>query len=154
MPRQTMNFLNSKARKEFFKALSEKYGYDGPTDFTIFEGGKDKYYLISRAIEDYLDALRIEMGGLYVAQNVADGIRLSMDGAMHFGPYCTAPRITLTAEQRDHWLKGEEVELGGEDTDWQIVICGADILGCSKVKDGWLLSYIPKNRWILEPHEY
>ncbi len=147
-----MRFLNSKERRAFFGRLEETYGYHGPTDYVVYEGGRDKYYIISRDLEKLpFEELRIAQGGLHVASDAHGELRLTMDGAQLFGPSCDKPFAKLDTAGRDEWIAGQDVDSEGEDG-WVIVGWEKDILGCGRRKDGRIINYVPKERRISEPH--
>ena len=148
----TVRFLNSRERKHFFATLQEDYGYKGTQDYVLMTPGNGKYYLLSRDVEkiDY-EQLRIKQGGLYVACDAKEGIRLSMDGAIHFGPDCEHQPVMLDMNGRDEWMRGNDVA-AGEHQGWVIVSHEKDILGCGRVRDGRVINYVPKERRIASPH--
>ncbi len=148
-----MRFLNSRERKHFFAALKEQYGYEGSTEYLVFENGQNKFYLLnqSAAVIDW-DGVRPKHAGLYVANQMHEELRLTMDGAQLLSNDCSHEKIVLTGEQQEQWMRGEDVATEQEDTPFSIVMCGEDVLGCGKIKDGYLLNYVPKGRWILDPH--
>lgn len=148
-----MRFLNSREKKVFFNQLAEQYGYSGSTDFVVFEKGKHKYYVATADTASIdLIGLRPAHLGLYAVNEMHDELRLTMDGAQLFGPACTHPPVMLSEEQAEVWMRGEDVPVEDEDGPFCIVQCGEDILGCGKIKKGYLLNYVPKGRWILDPH--
>ena len=148
-----MKFLNSKERKEFFRELEEEYGYGGSKDYVIAEGGKGKYYIISRDVDKILfEEMGMKQGGLYVAARMKDGLRLTMDGAMMLGPSCKKERVKLTSNEKDAWMNGENVVYRGEEHGYVIVAWKEDILGCGKIMERIVLNYVPKERRIAEPH--
>lgn len=148
-----MRFLNSRERKVFLKQLSEQYGYEKDTDYLICELGKNKYYFVSPDVASLdIDAIRPQHLGLYVANTMKAEIRLTLDGAHLLAPACSHERITLTAEQTEEWMRGEDVQMSQQETPFRIVEYEKTILGCGKIKDGYLLNYVPKGRRIQEFH--
>ncbi len=148
----TVEFLNSKQRKIFFQALTKQYGYTGSTDYVLYKGGQDKYYVISRGVENIpFTEMRVRMAGLYVASWKGDDLRLSMDGAMFFGADCANCFVEADEEQKNAWMKGEDIP--GEGHGHCIVTYKTYILGCGSRSNGWVKNFVAKGRRITEPHE-
>lgn len=148
-----MRFLKSKERKEFFQRLNAEYGYEGPTDFVVYEGGKDKFFIISRDLERIpFEDLYIRQGGLHVASDSHGDLRLTMDGAQLLGPHCTKQRAQLSVEERDAWMKGQDVPYGGELSGFVVVAWQEDILGCGRIVGDRVTNFVPKERRIADPH--
>ncbi len=146
-----MRFLNSKERKKFFELLKKNYGYEGPKDHAVYEGGREKYYIISKDIEKIgFENIRIRQGGLYIAQKQKGGLRLSMDGAQILGAYCSK-KLSLDDKQKNDWMRGEEVNKQSEEGFW-IITHNKDILGCGYVKQGWIKNFVPKERRVRDLH--
>ncbi len=148
-----MRFLNSRERKAFIKQLQEQYGYEKDTDYLICELGKNKYYFFSPDVAAVdLHALRPQHIGLYVANTMKTEIRLTIDGAHLLAGACSHERIELTAQQMEEWMGGDDVQMSEQETPFRIVEHQGTILGCGKIKDGYLLNYVPKGRRIQEFH--
>jgi NOL1/NOP2/fmu family ribosome biogenesis protein len=148
-----VRFLNSKQKKGFFQQLSELYGYDGPSDFVIFEGGKNKFYVISADLAK-LDLAKtpISYGGLYVANDSGGDLRLTMDGAMFFGPYCTGCFVDLDKQQLDDWMRGLEIDSDLVQAQYVIARYNTMIIGCGHAANNSIKPYISKGRRISDPH--
>jgi NOL1/NOP2/fmu family ribosome biogenesis protein len=145
-----MKALNSKERKELLSKLAEHYGFTGELDYIIFEAGEKKYFVATRDVERFLgEKLRIERIGIYVFQIAHGELRLSIEGSQLVGPLATKHVIELARQQRDEWMLGKDVVLPGEyEQAFHIVRCGDDFLGCGKWKNGVLLNYVPKERYV------
>lgn len=149
-----MDFLNSKQKKLWFKQLEDEYGYSGPTDMVVWTPGNDKFYVVTRSIDEIpFQDMRIKHAGLYVANNQSGELRLTMDGAMLFGPHCVKQHA-ITDSQKDQWMKGENIAYDGEEEGFLIITFDDKILGCGRVRDTEILNYVPKSRRIHEPHDY
>ena len=145
--------INSKQRKEVAAVILDAYGAVLPKDDVLFLLGEDKYSLGTRDVEPFLAAgLRIERIGVYIGQFQHGEFRLSIEGSQIIGPLASRRVIVLTPAQRNEWLLGKDIVLEGEQTSaepkFQIVRCGADWLGAGKVKNGMLLNYVPKERYV------
>lgn len=149
-----MDFLNSKERKLFYKRLVEQYGYSGPREVALFRGGADKIYAVSKDLDlvPFMD-LRPVQGGLYVASTQADDLRLTLDGALLFGPHCEGCFVELTREEKDVWMAGEDLPYSGSLRGFVLVCYEQRILGCGSVaSQGYIKNYVPKGRRISDPH--
>lgn len=145
-----MRFLNSKERKQFFGELKELYGYEGPTDYVVYEGGRDKYYIISRDVENIpFEEMRLKHAGLYVANQMISGLRLTMDGAQLLGKHCSKV-LPVDEAGMKLWMSGLAVPC--EEDGFFIVSYEGDVIGCGYAKEGELRNYVPKERRISEFH--
>ncbi len=146
--------INSKQRKEVTTVILDAYGAILPKDNVLFLLGEDKYYLGNREVEPFLATkLRIERIGVYIGQFQHGEFRLSIEGSQIIGALASKGIITLTSPQRNDWLLGKDVQLVGDDQltaqpRFHIVRCGVDWLGAGKVKNGMLLNYVPKERYV------
>jgi NOL1/NOP2/fmu family ribosome biogenesis protein len=145
--------INAKQKKQLLAALSDAFGYDIPFEYAVFLSGPDKYYFATRDVEQFFDAgLRIERIGVYVGQFQHGEFRLTIEGSQLIGPHATRRVLHITPEQRGEWMLGKDLILVGEQTEaeamFHIVRCEDDFLGCGKVKNGILLNYVPKERYV------
>ncbi len=149
-----MDFLNSKQRKLFYKQLRAQYGYNGPKEHALFEGGADKIYALTKAAGEIpIHELRPVQGGLYVASTQGEDLRLTMDGAMLFGPYCEDCFIDVDEAGKNAWMAGKDLEYSGELHGYVLVRYGKRILGCGSVaSNGYVKNYVSKGRRITQPH--
>lgn len=146
--------LNGRERKELIERLSERYGYTGSFDFLVFRNTDGKHYMANRAMEEYLDqGLYLERVGVYMGQDQHGEFRFTIEGSQLIGPHATKGIVHLTSAQRDQWMLGNDVIMDhpGQENLQQIfylVRCGDDWLGCGKAKNGALLNYVPKERYV------
>jgi len=146
--------LNSRERKELLEKLSERYGFTGSFDYLLFRNTEGKHYVVNRAIEEYLDkSLYIERVGIYVFQDQHGEFRFTIEGSQLIGPHATKGIVELTPAQRDQWMLGKDIALdqAGQENMQQIFYiarCSEDWLGCGKAKNGMLLNYVPKERYV------
>ncbi len=146
--------INAKQRKEVLAVLLDAYGATLPKDAVLFLFGEDKYYIGTRDVEPFLDSkLRIERIGVYVGQFQHGEFRLSIEGSQIIGPLASRGILTITVPQRNDWMLGKDILLEGAEQQaaqprFFIVRCGKDWLGAGKVKNGVLLNYVPKERYV------
>ena len=148
-----MDFLNSKERKIFFKQLKKQYGYDGSTDYALYRGGQEKIFVVSSDIDLVpFEDLRPRMAGLYIAEMLRDEIRLTMDGSMLFGADCHDCFIDLTDEEKDMWMRAEDIPTDIQEAKYVIARWNGKILGCGHAANESIRPYISKGRRISDPH--
>ena len=146
--------INAKQRKEVAAIIFEAYGAVLPKDDVLFLLGEDKYSLGTRDVEPFLSVgLRIERIGVYIGQLQHGEFRLSIEGSQILGPLAKSRILTLTSTQRGEWLLGKDIQLESDaqlaaSSHFHIIRCGADWLGAGKVKNGMLLNYVPKERYV------
>jgi NOL1/NOP2/fmu family ribosome biogenesis protein len=84
--------------------------------------------------------------GLYIGEYSPRSIRLSMDGAHLLGLSATKHSIELDDKQATTWLEGKPMNYKSEYRGYVIVVNRGDILGCGRLSEGILHSYVPKVR--------
>lgn len=162
-----MKVLNSKERKRVHQQLNEQYGYEGKLgDALLLNENKGRFYVVNQEVMDFdTSSMRIESIGLYVATQMTDGLRLTIEGSQEVGPSATKNVFELSDEQHHGWLRGRDLELPEDfaHDGWLILkhknpVTGAyDFLGSGKVvkreQEGGafrivLHNYIPKTRYV------
>lgn len=156
--RPTIIVLNSKDRKGIRQSLADQFGitelFDEDKALFCFNK-KERVYLANKECFDIdRDELRTNMFGLYIGTFMIDGFRLSLEGVQLLGPQATKNVISLSKEQRDAWLKGEEITVNQnadeQHTDnvdrYLILKYETDFLGVGKKKGEKILNYLPKSR--------
>lgn len=148
--KDTLKILNSKETKQIVKLLENEFGFAGELkQYAVLQNRKDKLYLVNRDIASIpLDALRIDSIGMYFAEVMDHGIRLSIEGSQLIGRDCTKNVVEIAPGVMRTWLKGEDIEAEGF-SGFVLLRCGDDFLGCGRAKEGKILNYIPKARRIL-----
>ena len=84
--------------------------------------------------------------GLYIGEYNPRVIRLSMDGAQLLGPMATKNIIELDDNQAQTWLQGKPMNYKAKYKGYVIIVNQGDILGCGRLSEGVLYSYVPKVR--------
>ncbi|MBI5798114.1 hypothetical protein HZA98_04390 [Candidatus Woesearchaeota archaeon] len=141
---QTVQFLNTREKKEIYKTLEEQFGSTEKLDYAFFQNSQDKIFFMSN---DYAklntNGLRINNRGMYFATKERDGIRLSIEGAQLIKP--TKNVIHLDKKQVELWMKGEDIPMEGSNG-YVIIQHEKDILGCGMLKNNTLRNMVPKER--------
>ncbi len=153
-----MQPLNSKETKALRAEILNAYGSANELPFVFFSTNEEKLYAATREVEAFLnERLRIERIGIYFGERKHNELRLSIEGSQLLGPHATKHVLSLTTEQRDAWMLGKPIELQADQLDdfgiaieqaFYIIRHGDDFLGCGKIKNGVLLNFVPKERYV------
>jgi len=84
--------------------------------------------------------------GLYIGEYNPRVIRLSMDGAQLLGSTASKNIIELDEKQAQAWLQGKPMNYKAKHKGYVIVVNQGAILGCGRLSEGVLHSYVPKVR--------
>ncbi len=145
--------LNSKARKEIFKALDEQFCFSGSLDYAFLLSKKDKVLIINKDVDLINhESLRVDALGLYFGKFYSDGFRLSIEGSQLIGSSCMCNVVEISQEQKHSWLKGFDLEVSIK-SGFIILKSGSDYLGCAKVKDFVAFNSVPKARTLKNVNE-
>lgn len=143
--------LNSKDRKIIKQQLFAEFGVNEiPKDIVYFcLNKKERVYVCNKEIFDIdLENLRVNAFGLYFGTFMPDGFRLSLEGSQIIGPLATKNVFIINENQRDEYLKGENLVCENKEFQKHYVLVkfGNDILGVGRVKDNILTNHLPKAR--------
>jgi NOL1/NOP2/fmu family ribosome biogenesis protein len=145
---KNLEILNRKAIKEILKKIKEQW--DAEVDFgdKVFLEGKDNdIFIVNKDISRVdLTKIRINSLGLYIGQQMVDGLRLSIEGSQLIGPKAKKNVLEVDEKQARKWLKGYELNVNENFSGYLIIKNKDDFFGCGKVKDNKVLNYVPKNR--------
>lgn len=145
------SWLNSKEIKKISAGLEDNFGckfdFKG---YGVCINSKNKLYIVNREIAGInLDYFVINSTGLYFGEKKEDGsIRLSIEGAQLVGKDASKNIIELNDDDAFKFFRGHDIEGDFSYKGFVIVKRGEDILGCSCVKNGKLLNFLPKERRI------
>ena len=144
--------LTSREKKRVLQRIEQQWGCKTGQieDFVFLLTGKMDLYLATREIFDIgLKKLRVNSMGLYFAELRENAPRLSIEGSQIIGPFAKKNIIELEQKEAILWLKGNDLEgKEGNLSDYIIVRCGDDFIGCGKYKpeEKRVLNFIPKSR--------
>ena len=142
-----LKILNKKQIKEILALIKKQWDADLTLDYAFLKDKNDKIFIINKAFAQIdISKLRINSMGLYFAQKMIDGIRLSIEGSQLIGPKAKKNVLELTETQTKQWLKGEDIEIKTELKNYVILKHNKDFLGTGKIKENKILNYIPKSR--------
>jgi NOL1/NOP2/fmu family ribosome biogenesis protein len=142
-----LKILNKKQIKEILALIKNQWDTDLALDYTFLKDKEGKIFIINKQFAEIdLSKLRINSMGLYIAQLMLDGIRLSIEGSQLIGPKAKRNILELTEKQLKQWLKGNNLEIKTELKNYVILKHNKDFLGTGKIKENKILNYIPKTR--------
>jgi NOL1/NOP2/fmu family ribosome biogenesis protein len=142
-----LKILNKKQIKEILALIKQQWNTDIDLDYVFLEGNDDKIFIINKDFAELdLTKLRINNMGLYFAQKMIDGIRLSIEGSQIIGPKAKKNVLELDNKQTKQWLQGYDLEITADLKNYVILKHKNDFLGAGKIKQNKILNYIPKTR--------
>jgi NOL1/NOP2/fmu family ribosome biogenesis protein len=127
--------------------LESQFGIPRQHQYRLLQSGRKRIRMVSAGVYNLLSKLTAAGPvGLYIGEYSPQTIRLSMDGAHLLGPLATKQTIELDDDQAKTWLQGEPMNYKAEHKGYVIVVNQGDILGCGRLSDGVLHSFVPKVR--------
>lgn len=143
-----ITILNSKERKLLLQSLNQLYQIDELPDYTyFFVNKKEKLYVCNKEIFDFnLEELKTNNVGLYIGTYMVDGFRFSIEGSQIFGKIAKKNILEISEEDRNKWIKGEDISTTKFDNEYVILKHKNDFFASAKVKNNIIKNYIPKAR--------
>lgn len=151
--------MNSKQIKALFGYIEAQYGISLdklkalPYAFCKQTRENKLYYVNRETAEIELEKLRVNSLGCYLGEYNTDKtqIRLSIEGSQLFGILATKNILVLDDAQFGLWMKGEQLaakhlRITNQKGYMIIQNVKGDFFGVGRVKDGLLLSFVPKVR--------
>lgn len=146
-----MKILSSSEKKRIIEKLNGHFGIvDIP--FKLLQFGKEKIRVFSgnlspEKIMSIEKNLRLENAGLYIAREVKDGIRLTIDGTHFLKKELRKGIIKIDNFQANAWLKGEDLTISSE-KGYTILKNNEDFIGCGKSTGEKITNTVPRERRI------
>lgn len=148
-------FIAQQEKSEILKKL-KIYGIE-KIPFLLTKSGNEKIRafsgnLIKEEINKLTQNVFIETIGLYFAKIDGKEIRLSIDALHLLKEQIKNNIIELTQEQAEEYLKGKEPQASEEQKKqttekiYYVLKYNQDILGMSKIVQGQIKNYLPKER--------
>ncbi len=147
-----LKILNKNEKKEFFKSLKEKFGFNEKLSFCFIESGKKKIRIINSEFDKInLKGLKIENLGLYFAKWDKGKIRLSIEGSQIIGPNSKKNVLEINKKQAEEWMSGNKLIINEnlKENEFYILKYKKDFLGSGRFSNNLLINFIPKYRRIL-----
>ena len=128
--------------------LQDQFGISSLGDSILIKSSKEKLWLTNRDVLDVdFSKMRVETIGFYFGKIEKQGIRLSIEGSQIVGEKATKNIIDIDEKQLFMWLRGFDLGIRCE-SDYVLLRCGNDFVGCGKRKTDGILNFIPKDRRI------
>ncbi|MBT4376610.1 hypothetical protein HOD29_04515 [archaeon] len=145
-----IKIFNAKETRKVLRALNQQFGIEeipgqlirkGEEKLFLFQGNLDKETI--KALEEFTP---IERAGVYVAKEVGDVLRLSIEGSQIFKDQITKNVVELTEEEKETWMMGYEVEKKTGLRDFVIIKYKDEMLGTGRASEEKITNFIPKSR--------
>jgi NOL1/NOP2/fmu family ribosome biogenesis protein len=145
---KSINILNAKEIKAIREKLDIEFGFSDELPYHFILNTKNNLYIIDRSLqEDHIKNLRIDTIGLYFGELYNNELRLSIEGSQIIGPKAKKNILDISDEEVTQWMKGDDIELGTDAPAGFVLIKNKDdYLGCGKIIQGKLRSFISKAR--------
>ena len=144
---KNLKILNRKAVKEILALIEKQWDAEIDLDCVFLQDKEGKIFIINKEFAEIdLTKLRVNSMGLYIAQLMPDGIRLSIEGSQLIGLKAKKNILELTEKQAKEWFQGNDIEIKTEMKNYVILKHNKDFLGTGKIKENKILNYIPKSR--------
>ncbi len=145
-----LDIFSENRKKKFLEKLEEQFGIKDVSGRLIQIGG-DRIFLFQGEIskKELLDLdsnVLIERTGIYFAKEVQGFVRLSLDGAILLRNQITKNIFELSEEQKESWLRGEELGIKSGKNCFLIMSYEGDFLGTGKASKEKISNYLPKIR--------
>ena len=140
--------MNTKEIKYVRSLIKKQFGGCPELNYNWLKTN-ERVFILNREI-DQLDTrrMRINSQGLYFGRLTHGELKLSIEGSQLIGPVATKNVLDLSEEQFEHWLRGLDLELPGEEKKFVIIKHNDDYFGCGRQIQGKLLNLVPKQRRI------
>ncbi len=143
--------LTKKDLKPINDYLKTHFGVQLENGFAYLLSTKNNLYMVTRQLQDVdIKRLRISSIGLYIGEWRKEELRFSIEGSQLLGHKASKSIIDLSSEEVGQWMRGQPLNKITNETGYVLVRHNKDYLGCGRVKDGSLLNFVPKTRWVKE----
>ena len=112
---KNLKILNRKAVKEILALIEKQWDAEIDLDCVFLQDKEGKIFIINKEFAEIdLTKLRVNSMGLYIAQLMPDGIRLSIEGSQLIGLKAKKNILELTEKQAKEWFQGNDIEIKTE----------------------------------------
>ena len=144
-----LKILNSKEIKEILKLMEGQWGAKLKPNYAFLQNNKNRVFIINKDINKIdLSKLRINTIGIYFCEVDKVGIRLSIEGSQIVGPKATKNIVEISELQVKQWLKGEDLEIKENHSDFVIIKHKNYFLGTGKSESFLDCSREFRGRWL------
>ena len=142
-----VQILNKKAIKKILALIKQQWNADINSDYVFLQDPEKKIFIINKEFAKIdLKNLKINSFGLYFAQIMLDGLRLSIGGSQIIGPKAKKNILEINKKQMQEWFLGENLNIKTDLTNYVLIKHSKDFIGTGKVKENKILNYVPKSR--------
>jgi NOL1/NOP2/fmu family ribosome biogenesis protein len=145
--KDNLKVLNSKETKPILELIKKQWQAEIDLDYAFLQKDDGSIYLINREISNIdLKKLRINSLGLYFGFINNNQLRLSIEGSQIIGPKAKINIIKLNDQEIRKWLQGQDIETKETSTDYVLIKNKTDFFGTGKIKNNYILNFVPKER--------
>ncbi|MDA3836601.1 MAG: hypothetical protein PF542_03180 [Nanoarchaeota archaeon] len=149
-PTETTTILEGKELKKFKEQLEEQFGIT-EIPGKVIKRGKEKVFLFTgdfteKEMKTLGYEVFVERAGTYIAKDMEDAFRLSIEGSQIFKNQITKNIVELNEEEMDTWMHGSEVLKKTGLKGYVVMKYKNDMLGCGKASEQKITNFIPKSR--------
>ena len=144
-----LRILNKKEISRILNKVKAQFGInDIKFNYGMLQNKEGKIFFITSSLNKVdLNKLRINELGLYVIKDDKE-IRLTIEGSQIFGEYATKNVLEVDEDDAYGWMSGNKIKCDKVYNGFVIIKHKDNYLGSGKYKEGVILNYIPKERWI------
>lgn len=147
---EPMKILEGKELEEFKNKLNKQFGIT-KIPGKIIKRGKEKIFLFTGNIteKDFRTIeykTFIERTGTYIAKEIDEEYRLSIEGSQIFKNQITKNIIEINKEEMNTWMHGSEILKETRIKGFVAIKYKNDMLGCGKASKEKITNFIPKSR--------
>lgn len=144
-----LELFNSKQTRKIIGLIEKQYGCKLKLDYAFLRSSDDKIFIVNKKIREIdLSNLKINSIGYNFGQIHRGEIRLSVEGSQLVGPRAKKNVCEVSREQMLKWLRGEDIDVGGNHSGFVIIKHEKDFFASGKFKQGKVLNYLSKSRWV------
>ena len=144
---KNVKILNKKAIKKILAMIKQQWNADINSDYAFLQDPEKKIFIINKEFAKIdLRNLKINCFGLYFAQIMPDGLRLSIEGSQIIGPKAEKNILEINKKQMQEWFLGQDLDIKTDLTNHVLIQHNKDFIGTGKLKENKILNYVPKSR--------
>ncbi len=151
-----IHFIKSSEKKRILEQLEEQFGIE-KLPYLLIQSGKDKIrafsgHLSKDEILKMSQLANIEVIGLYLLRREHD-LRLSFDAVHLLKNQINKNILKISHDEMQAWLRGHNLKIENKDTRTKTLIIKHQdyFLGSGRLKSGFLINHVPKERRLKKP---
>ncbi|MFP4400436.1 MAG: methyltransferase RsmF C-terminal domain-like protein [Candidatus Woesearchaeota archaeon] len=143
-----IRILKSKEAKKIISDINSHWDSSldiSPDEYVFTMNEKERIQITKKEV--YSLDINNYSTGIYFGSIMAGGFRLSIEGSQLVGATAKKNILDLDFESAKRWMKGEDIDVSeNRSNEFVIIRHDDDFLGSGKLKDGYILNYVPKPR--------